>query len=79
MAAERSLNDSYRNFTAANKRKHLPTGRWPIEVVEDFKAWLFLREINEHKKFWTTKGRRSLLADASGQRQIGRYQSLPDE
>ena len=51
MDAERSLNNSYRTFTAANKRKHLPTGRRSIEVAEDFKAWLFLQVwLNEHKK-----------------------------
>ena len=37
-AAEHSLNNSYHNFTAVDKIKHLPTGRRPIAVVEDFKA-----------------------------------------
>jgi len=38
MAADRSLNSSCHDVTAANKRKQLPLGRRPIAVVEDFKA-----------------------------------------
>jgi len=38
MVAEGGLNNSYHNLTAVNKRKHLPTGRRPIAVAEDFKA-----------------------------------------
>lgn len=51
MDVECSLNSLYRIFIVVNKRKYLFIGRRFIEVVEDFKVWLFFKVwFNEYKK-----------------------------